>query len=118
MVKLYFHCLTDAANNLVMNSLMEQPNRKVFGEKLILLVNREGDKTMDTCYIHTYIRVYTEDPVVIKEANVPNSLTKMLMDLFSHSTTASLFYTNDLLVVIDIITRQLTDLNPDDKVTK
>ena len=39
------------------------------------------------------------------------------MDLFSHSTTASLFYTNDLLVVIDIITRQLTDLNPDDKVT-
>lgn len=55
--------------------------------------------------------------MVIKEANVPNSLTKMLMDLFSHSTTASLFYTNDLLVVIDIITRQLTDLNPDDKVT-
>ena len=54
--------------------------------------------------------------MVIKEPNVPNSLTKMLMDLFSHSTTASLFYTNDLLVVIDIITRQLTDLNPDDKV--
>lgn len=89
----------DPANNLVMNSLMKQPNRKVFGEKLILLVNRE------------------EDPVVIKEPNVPNSLTKMLMDLFSDSTTASLFYTNDLLVVIDIITRQLTDLNPDDKVT-
>lgn len=54
--------------------------------------------------------------MVIKEPNVPNSLTKMLIDLFSHSTTASLFYTNDLLVVIDIITRQLTDLNPDDKV--
>ena len=54
---------------------------------------------------------------MIKEPNVPSSLTKMLMDLFSHSTTASLFYTNDLLVVIDIITRQLTDLNPDDKVT-
>lgn len=66
-------------------------------------------------YIHT--RIHTEDPVVIKEPNVPNSLTKMLMDLFSDSTTASLFYTNDLLVVIDIITRQLTDLNPDDKVT-
>ena len=65
------------------------------------------------CY---YTHTYTEDPVVIKEPNVPNSLTKMLMDLFSDSTTASLFYTNDLLVVIDIITRQLTDLNPDDKV--
>ena len=61
--------------------------------------------------------IHIEDPVVVKEANVPNSLTKMLMDLFSHSTTASLFYTNDLLVVIDIITRQLSDLNPDDKVT-
>lgn len=56
--------------------------------------------------------------MVIKEPNVPNSLTKMLLDLFSDSTTASLFYTNDLLVVIDIITRQLTDLNPDDKVSQ
>ena len=61
-------------------------------------------------------KIHTEDPVMIKEPNVPNSLTKMLIDLFSHSTTASLFYTNDLFVVIDIITRQLTDLNPDDKV--
>ena len=56
--------------------------------------------------------------MVIKEPNVPNSLTKMLLDLFSDSTTASLFYTNDLLVVIDIITRQLTDLNTDDKVSQ
>jgi len=58
-----------------------------------------------------------EDPVVIKEPNIPNSLIKMMLDLFSHNTTASLFYTNDLLVVIDIITRQLSDLNPDDKVS-
>ena len=56
--------------------------------------------------------------MVIKEPNVPNSLTKMLLDLFSDPTTASLFYTNDLLVVIDIITRQLTNLNPDDKVSQ
>jgi len=55
--------------------------------------------------------------VVIKEPNIPNSLIKMMLDLFSHATTASLFYTNDLLVVIDIITRQLSDLNPDDKVS-
>ena len=55
--------------------------------------------------------------MVIKEPNIPNSLIKMMLDLFSHTTTASLFYTNDLLVVIDIITRQLSDLNPDDKVS-
>lgn len=73
-------------------------------------------KNVDIKQYRDVVTLITEDPVVIKEPNVPNSLTKMLLDLFSHSTTASLFYTNDLLVVIDIITRQLTDLNPDDKV--
>jgi len=36
---------TDPTNNIVMKSLMEQSNRKVFGEKLILLVNREGERS-------------------------------------------------------------------------
>ena len=53
-----FPLLTDAANNLVMNSLMEQPNRKVFGEKLILLVNREGDTIIFTLYAYTYVHTY------------------------------------------------------------
>ena len=48
-----FSILIDAANSLVMNSLMEQPNRKVFGEKLILLVNREGD-ILDTTIFDTH----------------------------------------------------------------
>lgn len=51
-----FPLLTDPANNLVMNSLMKQPNRKVFGEKLILLVNREGTsiRIIYVYYITTY----------------------------------------------------------------
>jgi len=41
----------DPTNNIVMKSLMEQSNRKVFGEKLILLVNREGERLDITkCY--------------------------------------------------------------------
>jgi len=35
----------DPTNNVVMMSLMEEPNRKVFGEKLVLLVNREGERS-------------------------------------------------------------------------
>ena len=53
--KITFPLLTDAANNLVMNSLMEQPNRKVFGEKLILLVNREGNRLDTITHMYAYM---------------------------------------------------------------
>lgn len=53
-----------------------------------------------------------EDPVAIAEPCCPDSMTKFLLDLFSDQKTSGLFYTTDMRVLIDIVTRQLTDLCP------
>ncbi len=47
----------------------------------------------------------------------PDSMTKFLLDLFADKETSGLFYTTDLMVVIDIVARQLADLGPDDEVS-
>jgi len=39
---------------------------------------------------------------------------KMAIDLMSSPTAASLFYTNDIKVLIDVLTRFVTDLGPDE----
>ena len=44
-------------------------------------------------------------------------MTKFLLDLFADKETSGLFYTTDLMVVIDIVARQLADLGPDDEVS-
>lgn len=41
----------------------------------------------------------------------------MLVDLFSIPETTSLFYTNDIKVLIDILVRQLSDLSAGDTVS-
>ena len=57
-----------------------------------------------------------DDPVCIHTPCCPDSLTKLLLDMFSDKTTSNVFYTTDLMVLIDIICRQLHDLSPGDKV--
>jgi hypothetical protein len=42
----------------------------------------------------------------------------MFYDLFSWDKTASLVYTNDIKVLIDIIVRQLADLSPGEAVSQ
>ena len=89
---------SDPDQNTVMDALKDNPNRKAFSEKLMLLINRE------------------EDPVCLKEPLVPDSMTKFCLDLFSSEITAGMLYTSDLKVLIDIITRQLSDRAPGDQV--
>ncbi|CAH8503377.1 unnamed protein product [Heterobilharzia americana] len=49
-----------------------------------------------------------------KSSNIPtNSVLKFLCDLFSFPDTARLIYHNDLDVIIEVINRQLRDLEPD-----
>ena len=84
----------DPSTNLVMSASKERPNPRNFSEKLMFLVNRE------------------EDPVAISEPCCPNSLTKFLLDVFSDRSTSGMFYTTDMMVLIDIVTRQLSDLGP------
>jgi len=62
---------------------------------------------------------FVDDPVkLLKHTSPPsNSVLKMFVDLFSLPETASLFYTNDNKVLIDILVRQLSDLSPGDPVS-
>ena len=61
--------------------------------------------------------MYIDDPVCIKTPCCPDSLTKILLDLFADKETSTIFYTTDLMVLIDIITRQLLDHCPGEKVS-
>ncbi|XP_068251129.1 NCK-interacting protein with SH3 domain [Palaemon carinicauda] len=87
------------SENIVLKMLWHRKETKYFTEKLLLLFNRE------------------EDPLAMfdHEPRPPNSVLKMMRDLYSTRATASIFYTNDEKVVCDIIIRQLTDLPADDK---
>ncbi|XP_075039700.1 NCK-interacting protein with SH3 domain [Mixophyes fleayi] len=87
------------ANNVIMKSLCKRSNVKTFTEKLLLLLNR-GD-----------------DPVCIfkHQPQPQHSVLKILQDLFSSSDTANIFYHTDMMVMIDIVVRQIADLSPGDK---
>lgn len=61
---------------------------------------------------------FLEDPIRIfdHEPAPPHSVLKLFVDVFSKETTANLFYTNDVKVLIDIVVRNITDLSAGDKV--
>jgi len=83
-------------DNIVLQCLSTTNNAKTFTEKLLLLLNRE------------------DDPAAIigtREGEV-NSIHKLVLDVFSIEGCIRHFYTNDLMVLIDIIARQLADLGP------
>ena len=42
----------------------------------------------------------------------PDSVLKFLMDIFSSRDTSDFFYTSDMMILIEIVLRQLTDLSP------
>ena len=87
------------SENIVLNALKERTVAKSFTEKILLLFNREEDP----------VRIFDHEPPP------PHSVLKLFIDLFSNDVTASLFYTNDVKVLIDIILRQLYDMFPGDK---
>lgn len=59
------------------------------------------------------------DPSVVLDNIRPecNSVRKFLCDLFANEVTASLIYTNDTDVILEVIHRQLCDLAPDSPVS-
>lgn len=54
--------------------------------------------------------------VVIGAEKQMNSLVKFATDLYSNTQTSQLLYTNDLMVLIDVILRQIADLSLTDRV--
>lgn len=87
--------------NVVLKALSQQTSAKIFTEKILLLFNREEDP----------VRIFEHEPAP------PHSVLKIFNDMFYEESTASLFYTNDIKVLIDIVVRQLSDLSPGDVVS-
>jgi len=48
----------------------------------------------------------------------PHSVLKFLQDVFANRETADIFYRTDMMVMIDIAVRQISDLSPGDKVRR
>uniref|UniRef100_A0A672PLS4 NCK interacting protein with SH3 domain n=1 Tax=Sinocyclocheilus grahami TaxID=75366 RepID=A0A672PLS4_SINGR len=86
-------------SNMVMQALIKRHNVKILTEKLLLLLNRG------------------EDPVCVFDHAPPalHSVLKFLQDVFSSRDTADIFYRSDLMVMIDIAVRQISDLSPGDR---
>lgn len=82
-------------DNVCIEAMQKMQCAKNFTEKVLLLINREND------------------PVALLKHTAPpiNSVLKILIDMYNLPVTASLFYTNDNKVLIDIIVRQLSDLS-------
>lgn len=89
----------EPAENCVMDAMKAENTAKTLTEKLLMLINREDDPTVVLNH---------------ERANKTNSVLKLVTDLFDNRDTASLFYTSDCKVLIDILVRQLSDLSPGD----
>ncbi|XP_012282420.1 NCK-interacting protein with SH3 domain [Orussus abietinus] len=87
------------SENIVLTALKERTQAKTFTEKILFLLNREEDP----------VRIFDHQPAP------PHSILKLFVDLFGSESTAQLFYTNDIKVLIDIILRQLVDIFPGTK---
>ncbi|XP_076012874.1 NCK-interacting protein with SH3 domain [Genypterus blacodes] len=90
--------LTAPSSNVIMQELRKQ-NVKNLSEKVLLLLNR-GD-----------------DPVCMFKHTppAPHSILKFLQDVLASPETADIFYSTDMMVMIDIAVRQISDLSPGDK---
>ncbi|KAI3370073.1 hypothetical protein L3Q82_024875 [Scortum barcoo] len=89
---------TAPTSNVIMQELKKK-NVKILSEKVLLLLNR-GD-----------------DPVCMFKHTppAPHSVLKFLQDVFASRETADIFYRTDMMVMIDIAVRQISDLSPGDK---
>ncbi|KAK2862106.1 hypothetical protein Q5P01_001639 [Channa striata] len=89
---------TTPSDNVIMQELKKK-NVKILSEKVLLLLNR-GD-----------------DPVCMFKHTppAPHSVLKFLQDVFASRETADIFYHSDMMVMIDIAVRQISDLSPGDK---
>ena len=121
----------DVENNFFIERLAMQQGAghgaKTYTEKILLLLNREDDPAAvvgrDATEKDPFDDDYDVFPRKGEEAeeddkrarDLPNSVQKVIMDMFRHKHARNLFYTNDLYVLIDIIIRQLADIGPEEK---
>ncbi|XP_072308388.1 NCK-interacting protein with SH3 domain [Eucyclogobius newberryi] len=89
---------TSPSNNSIMQEITKK-NVKILTEKVLLLLNRGDDP----------VCMFTHKPPA------PHSVLKFLQDVFANKETANIFYHTDMMVMIDIAVRQISDLSPGDK---
>ncbi|XP_033821913.1 NCK-interacting protein with SH3 domain-like isoform X2 [Periophthalmus magnuspinnatus] len=89
---------TSPSNNAIMQEITKK-NVKILTEKVLLLLNRGDDP----------VCMFTHMPPA------PHSVLKFLQDVFASKETANIFYHTDMMVMIDIAVRQISDLSPGDK---
>uniref|UniRef100_H3DB04 NCK interacting protein with SH3 domain n=1 Tax=Tetraodon nigroviridis TaxID=99883 RepID=H3DB04_TETNG len=89
---------TAPSSNVIMQELKKK-NVKVLSEKVLLLLNRADDP----------VCMFSHTPPA------PHSVLKFLQDVFASGETADIFYRTDMMVMIDIAVRQISDLSPGDK---
>ncbi|XP_061178898.1 NCK-interacting protein with SH3 domain-like [Saccostrea echinata] len=85
--------------NDIMSLLAKKGTVKVFTEKLLEIFNRGEDP----------VKMFDHQTYPVQ------SQVKFMIDMYSQPSTASLLYVNDAKVLIDILIRFLTDLQPGDK---
>ncbi|XP_007499883.2 NCK-interacting protein with SH3 domain isoform X2 [Monodelphis domestica] len=91
--------IPDPENNVIMSTVSKRSNVKIFTEKLLLLLNRGDDP----------VRIFKHQP------QPSHSVLKFLQDVFASRETASIFYHTDMMALIDITVRHISDLSPGDK---
>lgn len=89
---------TTPSNNVIMQEIKKK-NVKILSEKVLLLLNRGDDP----------VCMFSHTPPA------PHSVLKFLQDVFASKETANIFYHTDMMVMIDIAVRQISDLSPGDK---
>lgn len=124
-------CVAAPSNNVLMEELRKK-NMKILSEKVLLLLNRGGNTQLFSHILHisspSALTFYLtsssrsvpspDDPVCMFKhiPPAPHSVLKFLQDVFSSQDTADIFYRTDMMVMIDIAVRQISDLSPGDKV--
>lgn len=92
--------INDTAENVIFKALRKRSNASHFTENLISYLNWEEDIILTSCAFQRN----TEND------SVPNSVLKFLTEMFADKVVSSLFYYNDVRVIIDIIISQLDNL--------
>lgn len=106
---------------------LKKKNVKILSEKVLLLLNRGGKNAplfqnrSRSAFAPALIRNHLspDDPVCMFNHTPPalHSVLKFLQDVFASRETADIFYRTDMMVMIDIAVRQISDLSPGDKVS-
>lgn len=99
--------INDTAENVIFKALRKRSNASHFTENLISYLNWEEDIILTSCAFQRN----TEND------SVPNSVLKFLTEMFADKVVSSLFYYNDVRVIIDIIISQLDNLPVGDNVS-